>query len=101
MIPLDHAANLTVQVRIQAFNYPGAAPQTMTAYVNGQLVTTTLVVPADWTTVEFVTEERVWRSGVNRLRLEFVRATRPAEVGLGADGRPLAAALDYVRVQAS
>ena len=50
LIPLDHAANLTVQVRMQAFNYPGAVPQTMNAYVNGQLVTTTLVVPAEWTT---------------------------------------------------
>jgi hypothetical protein len=99
LIPLDHSANLAVQVRAQAFNYADAVPQRMNAYVNNALVATSLNVPGEWTTIEFVTEERVWRGGVNRLKLEFARATRPADVGLGGDTRPLAAAIDYVRVQ--
>jgi hypothetical protein len=99
LIPLDHAANLTVQVRAQAFNYPSATPQTLNAYVNGRLVVSNLAVPAEWTTIEFGTESAVWRSGINHLRLEFARANRPSDVGMGADGRLLAAAVDYVRVQ--
>jgi hypothetical protein len=56
-------------------------------------------VSEDWQTVEFGTETGAWRSGVNRLSLEFASARTPAEVGLGGDLRPLAAAVDYVRVQ--
>ena len=99
LVPLDHAASLTVQVRAKAFNYPGASPQSLSAYVNGTLVAAGLTAPPDWTTIEFVTEERAWRAGVNRLQLQFARATRPADVGLGGDPRPLAAAVDYIRVQ--
>lgn len=98
-MPLDHAAGLAVQVRAQAFNYPGASPQSLSVYVNGTLVAAGLTAPPEWTTIEFVTEERPWRAGVNRVRLQFARATRPADVGLGGDPRPLAAAVDYVRVQ--
>ena len=98
MVPLDRAANLLVQVRAQAFNYPGAPPQTLTAYVNDRLVTSTLAVPNEWTTVEFIAPADAWRSGVNRLRLEFSRTNRPADVGLGGDPRMLSAAVDYVRV---
>jgi hypothetical protein len=36
---------------------------------------------------------------VNRLRLDFARARSPAEVGVSGDARPLAAAVDYIRVQ--
>ena len=99
LVPLDHAASLAVQVRAQAFNYPGASPQSLSVYVNGTLVAAGLTAPPEWTTIEFVTEERAWRAGVNRVRLQFARATRPADVGLGGDPRPLAAAIDYVRVQ--
>ena len=99
LVPLDHAASLTVQVRAKAFNYPGASPQSLSAYVNGSLVAAGLTAPPDWTTIEFVTEERAWRAGVNRLQVQFARATRPADVGLGGDPRPLAAAVDYIRIQ--
>ena len=99
LVPLDHAASLTVQVRAKAFNYAGSSPQSLSASVNGTLVAAGLTAPPDWTTIEFVTEERAWRAGVNRLQLQFSRATRPADVGLGGDPRPLAAAVDYVRVQ--
>ena len=99
IIPLDHAATLEVQVRAQAFNYAGAQPQTMNAYVNDRLVVSNIAVPAEWTTVVFTAPEETWRAGVNRVRFEFARTNRPADVGLGADGRLLSAAVDYVRVQ--
>ena len=99
LVPLDHAADLLVQVRAQAFNYPNAGPQMVTVWVNDRSVATNLTVPAEWTTIEFPVAADAWRSGVNRLRLEFSRANRPADVGAGGDTRMLAAAVDYVRVQ--
>jgi hypothetical protein len=98
LIALDHAAPLRVQVRAQAFNYPGAAPQTMTPVVNGKRYAPVLV-PPEWTTVVFDVEAAAWRAGVNRLTLEFSRTERPTDVGLGGDGRLLSAAIDYVRVE--
>jgi hypothetical protein len=58
-----------------------------------------VAVPESWETLEFATTEDAWRSGVNRLQLDFASVRTPAEVGLGGDRRPLAAAVDYVRVQ--
>ncbi len=77
---------------------PGAAPQMMTPVVNGKRYAPVLV-PPEWTTVVFDVEADAWRAGVNRLTLEFGRTERPADVGLGGDGRLLSAAIDYVRVE--
>lgn len=98
IVPLDHAATLRVQLRAQAFNYPGAAAQTVTLSVNGSS-TEALPVPAEWTTIVVDVPADRWRAGVNEVRLNFARETRPADVGLGGDSRPLAAAVDYLRVQ--
>jgi hypothetical protein len=97
-IPLDHPAPLTIQIRLHAFAYPKAPPQTVVIVVNGQRLPAQ-PVPDGWETIEVPTGADVWRGGVNRLRLDFARATRPADVGLGGDGRLLSAAVDYVRVQ--
>jgi hypothetical protein len=97
LIPLDHTAPLTVQVRLHAFGYPGSTGQTLTLHLNGHTFGPSAVHDS-WDTVEFATGADVWRSGVNRLRLDFGSTHTPAEVGLGADTRPLAAAVDYVRV---
>ena len=98
LIPLDHAAPLTVQVRVEAFSYPGAAPQTLTLTVNGRTFGP-LPVPDRWETLEFATGIDAWRGRVNRVQLDFARVRTPAEVGLSGDPRPLAAAVDYIRVQ--
>ncbi|MBA3295516.1 MAG: glycosyltransferase family 39 protein, partial [Acidobacteria bacterium] len=98
LVPLDHAARLAVQVRMQAFNYPGATPQAVTLRVNGHAQPIE-IVPDAWGVLELIVEQGAWRAGVNRLRLEFSRATRPADVGLGGDTRRLSAGIDYVRVQ--
>lgn len=98
LVSLHHPARLLVQVRMQAFNYPGAPPQTVTPFINGR-AQHVQVVPNEWGVLEFVVEEDAWRAGVNRVRLEFLRTMRPVDVGLGGDGRHLSAAVDYVRVQ--
>jgi hypothetical protein len=97
LIPLDHAAPLTVQVRAEAFTYPGAAPQALTLSLNGRRFGP-VTVPDQWTTLEFATGIDAWRGRVNRLQLEFSHQRTPAEAGLSGDRRPLAAAVDYVRV---
>ena len=57
-----------------------------------------IAVGPEWQTVECVTAEGNWHSGVNRVRLDFAWARRPADVGAGGDLRLLAAAIAYVRV---
>jgi hypothetical protein len=98
LIPLHHPARLALQIRLQAFNYPGALPQTVMPFVNDH-AQKVAVVPNDWGMLEFLVDEEAWHTGVNRVRLEFLRSTSPAEAGVGGDNRRLAAAIDYVRVQ--
>ena len=101
-IPLDHAATLRVQVRLHAFSYPGASPQTLTILVNGKSEgCVALPVPPDWQNVECTLDRSAWRAGVNELDLRFAYAQRPADVGAGGDLRPLAAAVDWLRVSVS
>ena len=105
-IPLDHAASLRVQVRLHAFAYPGAPPQTLTlstgrsegCIADGAASAVPLTVPPGWETVECTMSAAAWRAGVNSLVLRFAYAQRPVDVGLGGDPRPLAAAVDWIRV---
>jgi hypothetical protein len=97
-LPLDHPASLAIQIRLHAFAYPKAPPQAVVIDVNGRRLPPA-PVPDGWETIEVPTNADAWRSGVNRVRFEFARATRPADVGSGGDGRLLAAAVDYLRVQ--
>jgi hypothetical protein len=96
-IPLDHAAALRVQVRLHAFAYRGAPPQTLTIAANGHACAA-LPVGAEWQTVECTLDRSAWRGGVNELSLRFAYAQRPMDVGMGGDPRPLAAAIDWIRV---
>jgi hypothetical protein len=96
-VPLDHAATLRVQVRLHAFAFSGAPPQTLTVSTPRRSCGP-LPVGSGWETVECLLEQEAWRSGVNTLTLRFDWARRPMEVGAGNDPRPLAAAVDYVRV---
>jgi hypothetical protein len=87
-----------VQVRAHAFTYPGSPEQTLTLAINGHAFGP-VPLAKDWVTLEFATGSDVWRSGVNRLQLEFGSARAPAEVGMGGDPRPLAASVDYILVR--
>ncbi len=96
-VPLDHAAALTVQLRLRAFGYAGAPAQTVVTTINGHPYGP-VTVGDTWQTIEFSTAQENWSSGVNRVRLDFTRAGRPMDVGIGSDTRVLAAAVDYLRV---
>jgi hypothetical protein len=97
LVPLDHAAALTLQLRLRAFAYAGATPQTVVATINGHAYGP-VTIGDGWQTVEFATTQEHWSSGVNRVRLDFAWARRPMDVGASGDARVLAAAVDYVRV---
>jgi hypothetical protein len=97
LVPLDHPEALRVQVRLHSFGHSGAPEQTLTVFVNGH-AHGPVAVPHTWHTNELVVSRDVWRAGVNRLALRFAWARRPSDVGMGNDGRPLAAAVDYVRI---
>ena len=97
LVPLDHADDLQVQVRLHSFGYSGAPEQRLTVIVNGRSQSPIPISPA-WHTVELFAPRDSWRAGVNTLALEFSWARRPFEVGLGADSRALAAAVDFVRI---
>jgi hypothetical protein len=96
-MPLDHAAALRVQVRLHSFSYPGAPAQTLAIAANGHACLPLPVAP-DWQTVECTLDQSSWRAGVNELELRFAYAQRPIDVGAGGDPRPLAAAIDWVRI---
>jgi hypothetical protein len=103
-VPLDHGAVLRVQLRLHAFAYPNSPQQTLMISVNGRSCqpggasTPPGVVPADWQTLECTLDRDAWRAGVNELVLQFGYARRPMDVGMGADPRPIAAAIDWIRV---
>ncbi len=97
LVPLARVADLTVQIRVRAFTYPGAPPQEVTIFAPHATIGP-LPVSGDWESLSFTTTRDVWRVGLNRVRLSFRTATRPQDVGLGGDGRRLAAAVDVFRV---
>jgi hypothetical protein len=96
-VPLDHADRLRVEIRLHAFAYPGAPPQTLTVSANGHACPPLPIAPS-WQSVDCLLDASSWRRGVNRMSLTFAWARRPADVGLGGDARLLAAAIDYVRI---
>lgn len=98
LVPLNRVAPLRVQLRAQPFNYPGAPGQTVRLLVNG-VEGPTASMPHGWTTTAIEVDRSLWRTGINRVTLSFAYASRPADVGLGADGRSLAAAIDYLRIE--
>ena len=97
LIPLDHPSALLFQVQLRAFDYPDAPPQMLSVAINGHALDGP-VIGGGWQRVELPTNADVWRKGLNRVSLRFSRATRPADIG-GQDGRRLAAAVDFVRIQ--
>ncbi len=98
LVPLDRAAHLRVQIRSRGLGFPGSPAQTLTVVVNGH-PQPGIPVNTGWETGELLVDRTHWRAGVNRLELQFAWAARPIDVGLGGDGRSLAAQIDYLRVQ--
>jgi hypothetical protein len=97
LVSIDHAADLTVRVRLLPYDYPEAPPQRLFVAVNGrQLAPVTLAT--GWQELDVAVPAEAWRSGVNRLVLRFDRQTRPSDVD-GTDARPLAAAVDWIGIR--
>ncbi len=97
LVPLDHAAPLLVQLQLRSFDYEGAPPQRISIDINGHVIEGP-EIEGIWQRVELATSAGWWQAGINRVSLRFTRATRPSDVG-GQDGRRLAAAVDFVRIQ--
>lgn len=95
-VPLDRAAPLRIDVRLHAFNFPGAPAQVLTISTP-QARCAPVTVGGEWQMAECVLDRSAWRAGVTRLTLAFSRAERPVDVGMGGDTRALAAAVDYIR----
>jgi hypothetical protein len=98
LVPLDHAADLTLQLRVKAFAYPSGPGQAVTVSVNGA-AHGPVPVSGDWQDVRLQTRADEWRAGLNRVVLAFTWERAPAEVGAGTDARALSAAVDYLRVR--
>jgi hypothetical protein len=101
-LPLDHAARLRIQIRAHAFGYPAAPQQSLSLRVNGSADPAGscdgVIIAPGWQTAECAIAANAFRAGVNRLELRFAYAQRPLDVLASGDPRPLAAAVDWIRV---
>jgi hypothetical protein len=98
LLPLDHAAPLTVQLQLTPFMYPNAPAPQIRVLINGRVFGPFTLAP-DWQRLDFPTEDAVWHSGVNRLQIEALTPASPARVGVSGDTRELGVAVDYIRLQ--
>jgi len=97
LVPLAKTGTLEVQIRVRAFMYPDAPLQHLLVHTpHGSFGP--FPVTGEWEVITFRTPADAWRTGLNRVRLAFTRATTPASVGLGGDERALAAGVDVFRV---
>jgi hypothetical protein len=98
VVPLDHAEMLDLQLRLRPFTDPLAPRQQLRVKINN-VVHGPIAVADGWQIVQLRTERSEWRSGVNRVSLQFSRGTRPMAPGAGGDARTLSAAIDYLRIR--
>ena len=98
LVPLDYAADLTVQVRLMPFSPPGTAPQQIWIQINAARHGPFTLAPG-WQDVRFEAGRGEWRAGLNRVSFDSARAVRPVDAGAGGDTRLLGTAVDYLRVQ--
>jgi hypothetical protein len=80
---IDAANSYTLNAQIRPFDYPGSAPQAVTARINGErLMNQTLV--NDWQIVSWDIPGSILKNSVNRLCLEWKYTASPRQV-LGGD----------------
>jgi arylsulfatase A-like enzyme len=93
--PLAPAADL-VAVCVPLV-YPGAPPQVLTPVLNGRQLASQ-PMPRDWSELRIPLPAEALISPINTLDLLFAYQAVPAQVGMGADERSLAAAFDVLAV---
>jgi hypothetical protein len=96
-VPLDHAADLVVQIDARPYQPPNAPPQQLTLVVNG-VASGPLGLASGWHPAIVAVPRANWRSGVNHLELRLAYAARPADAGI-PDGRALSASIDAISVR--
>ncbi|MEO5819303.1 MAG: hypothetical protein ABIT71_02260 [Vicinamibacteraceae bacterium] len=96
-VPLDHPANLVVEVPARPYQPPKAPPQQLTLVVNGVAQPAVTLAPG-WHPATVPVPAAAWRSGVNHLELRFAYDARPSDAGI-PDGRSLAASIDAIVVR--
>ena len=97
MCPLDHVADLVVEVVARPYQPPNRPPQQLTLVVNG-VAQAPVTLPPGGTRPTWTVPQAAWRSGVNHLELRFAYDARPADAGI-PDGRSLAASIDAITVR--
>jgi hypothetical protein len=95
--PLDHAADLVVELVVRPYQPPTAPPQQLTLIVN-DAAQPAVTLAAGWRAAAVTVPRVAWRSGVNHLELRFAYDAKPSDAGI-ADGRLLAASVDTIRVR--
>jgi len=99
-VPLRDMGDYTLTIGALALAYPGSPPQTMTVQVNGHRLPERLALAPAWTPYTVTVPARLLHSGLNEIVLEFAWTAVPGKVLPGStDPRPLAAAVDFVRLQ--
>ncbi|GIW09141.1 MAG: hypothetical protein KatS3mg061_0198 [Dehalococcoidia bacterium] len=88
----------TIRLRITPLLYPEMPSQRLRLRLNGYDLGEQ-VLPPDWSELSVVAPASAWRSGANRLVLEFAHLASPQAVLGTPDPRQLAAALDWVEVE--
>jgi arylsulfatase A-like enzyme len=94
-VPMAPAADL-VAIGVPLV-FPGAPQQVLTPVLNGTKLASQ-PMPKDWTELRIPLPAGALTSPINILDLHFAYEAVPARIGLGADGRSLAAAFDRLAV---
>jgi hypothetical protein len=95
--PLDHVADLVVEVVARPYQPPSRPPQQLTLVVNGT-AHGPATLAAGWQPATFRVPAAAWRNGVNHLELRFAYDARPSDAGI-PDGRALSASIDAIAVR--
>jgi hypothetical protein len=95
--PLDHPADLIVEVVVRPYQPPKAPPQQLTLVVNGAPQAPVTLAPG-WHAAAVTVPRAAWLTGVNRLELRFAYDAKPSDAGI-PDARSLAASVDAILVR--
>jgi hypothetical protein len=97
VVPRSSAAAAAIVLTVESPFDDDQMPQRMTAVLNGTLLTETEIA-AGRRRIRIEAPRSAWWVGFNQLRLQFASTVAPADVGAGADVRPLALAVERVEV---